>query len=69
MASWRRASAWVRGLVFRDRFERELDDEMSFHVETQVEENVPRVRGLGVTTLAPEKEREARERVGAHVAV
>ena len=40
MSAWRRASAWVRGLVFRDRVERELDDELRFHQEAQVEENL-----------------------------
>jgi putative ABC transport system permease protein len=40
VASWRRASAWARGLFFRDRLERDLDDELRFHLEKQVEENL-----------------------------
>jgi hypothetical protein len=40
VASWRGASAWARGLFFRDRLERELDDELRFHLEKQVEENL-----------------------------
>lgn len=40
MSSWRRAGAWVRGLFSRERVERELDDELRFHLQKQVEENV-----------------------------
>jgi len=43
---------WLRGLLQRPRVEREIDDELAFHVEMETQANI--VRGM-----APEEARRA----------
>ena len=40
MSRWRTLSSWFRTVVFRSRINRDIDDELRFHIEEQIEAGV-----------------------------